>query len=341
MSTAHWHDFEPARLRPAALRWLAAGAAILALHGLIAYGLLAHSPAQPPPSTAPAMLIELEPLAVNAPSSTPAPAGGQEASEDPDAAPAPESASAAPSQAAEESAEDAAAAPAAEPPPEPAAEAAQAADVPQVPEAPSPAPLPATRPERTPQERVTAIKPRAEPRPAKPQETRQAVRRQEPRERKPAPPKPRQAEQEARRAERSAARSGQGVQQNARSGSSQGAVARSGTGRAQTARGGAQGASASGARGAPSMSRATWGAMILAHLSRYKRPQGSNVGRPTVRFSLSPSGSVTSVSLAGSSGNGVLDREVVAMVRRASPFPSAPAGMGGGTFTVPVNFTSR
>lgn len=99
-----------------------------------------------------------------------------------------------------------------------------------------------------------------------------------------------------------------------------------------------QGASASN-----SMARASWAAMISAHLNRFKRyPPGAQgiTGRPSVRFTLDGSGRVTSAGLTRSSGSGVLDAEAVATVHRASPFPRPPDGRGA-SFSVPVNFTSR
>jgi TonB family protein len=85
--------------------------------------------------------------------------------------------------------------------------------------------------------------------------------------------------------------------------------------------------------------------LVAAHLARYKqfppeaRSRGDN-GRATVNFSLSASGSVTSVRLVNGTGLGALDQEAVAMVRRASPFPAPPDGRAA-NFTVPVTFQLR
>lgn len=87
---------------------------------------------------------------------------------------------------------------------------------------------------------------------------------------------------------------------------------------------------------------------VAAHLRRHKRyPQEAAAkrqsGTATVSFSISQSGSVRSARLAGSSGNPSFDQEVVAMVRRAAPFPPIPAAIGKSsmTFTVPVRFQPR
>lgn len=85
--------------------------------------------------------------------------------------------------------------------------------------------------------------------------------------------------------------------------------------------------------------------MVLSHLSRHKqfpaeaRSRGES-GVAAVTFSISGSGAVTSVRLARSSGSSALDREVQAMVRRASPFPPPPSRQAM-SFTAPVNFNLR
>jgi periplasmic protein TonB len=87
---------------------------------------------------------------------------------------------------------------------------------------------------------------------------------------------------------------------------------------------------------------------VAAHLRRHKRyPKEAAAkrqsGTATVTFSISKSGGVRSARLARSSGNSAFDREVVAMVRRAAPFPPIPPAVGKSamTFTVPVRFQPR
>ncbi|MBK8009396.1 MAG: energy transducer TonB [Rhizobiales bacterium] len=91
-----------------------------------------------------------------------------------------------------------------------------------------------------------------------------------------------------------------------------------------------------------------YSAMVIAHLQRFRiYPEQARAARITgvsmVRFTLAASGNVISVSLAGSSGTGVLDQAAIAMVRRASPFPPIPASLGRGnmTFAAPVRFNLR
>jgi protein TonB len=89
-------------------------------------------------------------------------------------------------------------------------------------------------------------------------------------------------------------------------------------------------------------------AQVLAHLQRYKSypaaaKSAGTRGIATVRFSLSASGAVISASLAHGSGAAVLDQAAVAMVRRASPFPPIPSGLGRSRmdFAAPIRFDLR
>lgn len=92
----------------------------------------------------------------------------------------------------------------------------------------------------------------------------------------------------------------------------------------------------------------SYNAQVIAHLQRYRTyPEQARASRITgvsiVRFTLGASGNVVSVSLAGSSGAGVLDQAALAMVRRASPFPPIPPNLGRSsmTFAAPVRFNLR
>lgn len=97
-----------------------------------------------------------------------------------------------------------------------------------------------------------------------------------------------------------------------------------------------------GASSASSVSPASWRGSLLAHLNRYKRfPGGASPGIVQVSFSIDRSGRVLSARLIRGSGDAALDEEAVAMVRRASPVPAPPAGLGGSTIAlaVPVKFS--
>jgi protein TonB len=62
-----------------------------------------------------------------------------------------------------------------------------------------------------------------------------------------------------------------------------------------------------------------------------------------VSFTINSGGRVVGVSLAKRTGHPILDREAVAMVRRASPFPAIPPGTGKSQVTVraPIRFDMR
>jgi protein TonB len=96
---------------------------------------------------------------------------------------------------------------------------------------------------------------------------------------------------------------------------------------------------------AATISPARWQSRLMSHLERRKRYPTSarrarQEGVAQVRFSIDANGNVGSVSLARSSGVAALDQEVVDMVRRASPVPAPPPGVGR-TIVVPVRFSLR
>jgi len=103
-------------------------------------------------------------------------------------------------------------------------------------------------------------------------------------------------------------------------------------------------APSAGASHAPSVSPATWKGALSAHLNRYKRfpSDAARAGTASIAFTIGRSGQVLSARLVRSSGDAALDREAVALPRRASPVPPPPAGFGGTTITlsVPIRFNS-
>ncbi len=81
---------------------------------------------------------------------------------------------------------------------------------------------------------------------------------------------------------------------------------------------------------------------VIGHLASFKRyPPAARArgaqGNPAVSFSIDASGRVDSVSLTRASGDPDIDAEIVAMVRRASPFPAPPPGAPH-VFSAGVNF---
>lgn len=112
---------------------------------------------------------------------------------------------------------------------------------------------------------------------------------------------------------------------------------------AQAQRSDSAAAPAAGAASAPSVSPATWRGALYAHLNRFKRfPAGAGGGTAQVVFTIDRSGRVMAARLSGSSGDGAIDAEAVAMIRRASPVPAPPPTIGSGgasvTLAVPIRF---
>jgi protein TonB len=86
-----------------------------------------------------------------------------------------------------------------------------------------------------------------------------------------------------------------------------------------------------------------YNALVFGHLQRFKRyPAAAHgaSGTVTVRFELNRAGEVIDSELSKSSGNAVLDREALDLLRRASPFPPFPTAKPGmrDTYLAPVSF---
>ena len=86
-----------------------------------------------------------------------------------------------------------------------------------------------------------------------------------------------------------------------------------------------------------------YNALVFGHLQRFKRypPAAHGItGTVLVQFVLNRAGDVTESKVTKSSGNGVLDREALETLRRASPFPAFPDAKPGAeeTYIAPVNF---
>ena len=86
-----------------------------------------------------------------------------------------------------------------------------------------------------------------------------------------------------------------------------------------------------------------YNALIFGHLQRFKRyPLAAHgaLGTAVVRFELNRAGEVVSSKVKKSSGNNILDREALDILRRASPFPAFPDAKPGAqdSFIAPVNF---
>jgi protein TonB len=86
-----------------------------------------------------------------------------------------------------------------------------------------------------------------------------------------------------------------------------------------------------------------YNALVFGHLQRFKRYPSSARGAQgtvVVRFVLNREGAVIESAVTKSSGNDVLDREALEILRRASPFPPFPVAKLGpqDSYLAPVNF---
>jgi periplasmic protein TonB len=86
-----------------------------------------------------------------------------------------------------------------------------------------------------------------------------------------------------------------------------------------------------------------YNALVFGHLQKFKRyPSAAHgkVGTVVVNFVLNRAGEVIDSTVTKSSGNDVLDREAIEILRRASPFPAFPAAKPGAQdiYTAPVSF---
>jgi len=86
-----------------------------------------------------------------------------------------------------------------------------------------------------------------------------------------------------------------------------------------------------------------YNALVFGHLQRFKRYPSSARGAQgtvVVSFVLNRAGAVIESAVTKSSGNDVLDREALEILRRASPFPPFPAAKPSpeDSYVAPVNF---
>ncbi|RVU30627.1 energy transducer TonB [Neptunomonas marina] len=81
----------------------------------------------------------------------------------------------------------------------------------------------------------------------------------------------------------------------------------------------------------------------LARAKRYPRSARKDgvTGTATVRFTIQKNGRVIVPRLLNSSGDERLDKEALAMLQRASPFPRIPAELGENSLdlTLPIEFS--
>lgn len=103
-----------------------------------------------------------------------------------------------------------------------------------------------------------------------------------------------------------------------------------------------------GTTAAAARNTVTWERSVVSHLNRFKRyPDGARArgvqGSVAITFSIDRSGNVLDARILQTSGSTHLDEEALAVVRRASPIPSPPAGLPGSKLdlTLPIQFRIR
>jgi protein TonB len=89
-----------------------------------------------------------------------------------------------------------------------------------------------------------------------------------------------------------------------------------------------------------------WTSQLVARLERHKRyPDGARAehGVTQLAFSVDRSGRVHDARILRSSGSALLDRETLALVRRAQPLPPPPKGVSGARVpvVVPIRYRIR
>ena len=89
----------------------------------------------------------------------------------------------------------------------------------------------------------------------------------------------------------------------------------------------------------------TWQSLLSAHMEkfkRYPRQARSAEGIASVGFTMDRTGRVLSTRIVRSSGSEVLDQDAMALVRRAEPLPTPPAGIGEENLTLvaPIRYVA-
>ncbi len=83
--------------------------------------------------------------------------------------------------------------------------------------------------------------------------------------------------------------------------------------------------------------KAKWAAQVSRAAARAQRaPRGGASGTASVRFALSPSGRLQSVSISRSSGSSAVDKAALQAIRRAR-FPRAPGGLNQSSYSFSVS----
>jgi protein TonB len=74
---------------------------------------------------------------------------------------------------------------------------------------------------------------------------------------------------------------------------------------------------------------------VMEHLSRFRRPRPAGPGSAYVSFPFTDAGDIDSIEISKTSGSHRFDRDAIAFIRRAAPFPAPPKGVSR-AFTVKI-----
>lgn len=188
-----------------------------------------------------------------------------------------------------------------------------------------------------------------QPKPAKPQSGAKAEPKPEPRrkqvdvERKPAKKQveTRKTEAQARQSRKAASDEPSQKKRAAANGGGNPAAGLAGKGSGATDRKqGETGKIASAASGGA----AQYGAQVNRHVQRFRRypveaERAGIKGVVRVSIRIDSSGRLSGASVRAGSGHAVLDREALATVKRASPYPKPPAGVAPASFSLTLRFS--
>ena len=102
---------------------------------------------------------------------------------------------------------------------------------------------------------------------------------------------------------------------------------------------------ASPSRPSPSQNVSHWQQALVARLDRFKRYPAQahgTEGVASLAFTIDRNGNILNSQIATTSGSAVLDAEVLALVKRAAPFPPPPAEVADTdlSFVVPIRFSA-
>jgi protein TonB len=188
-------------------------------------------------------------------------------------------------------------------------------------------------------QRIAKPEPKAEPGRKQPEPERKPEKKQAEKKTAEKPAKPEKSAREARKGNSAKADQKKKPDPAKAGGNPAAGVAGKGSG-AKDRKQGEAGKVASKASG----NAAQYGALVNREVQRaFRYPaeaqRAGMKGVVRVQIRIDSSGRLTSASVRSSSGHALLDREALATVRRAAPFPKPPAGMAADSFSINLRFS--